>query len=87
MGLSPDKRLVLSNQSFSHQEAIPANTDTTPASAGSFNPESEQWQHACLMLIPALVRKESQRAPRHLWRALGGGRIVTGLVVRDRSRV
>jgi hypothetical protein len=25
---------------------------------------------ACLMLIPALVRRESQRAPRHLWRAL-----------------
>ena len=25
---------------------------------------------ACLMLITALVRRESQRAPRNLWRAL-----------------
>jgi hypothetical protein len=37
MAWSPYKRLVLSNQP-SNQEAIPAKTDATPASAGSFNP-------------------------------------------------
>ncbi|MDT8329393.1 MAG: hypothetical protein RQ750_18855, partial [Roseovarius sp.] len=37
MGWSPDQRLVSATKP-SHQEAIPANSDAPPASAGSFNP-------------------------------------------------